>query len=41
MILVVRISKDGYFGLSGGLDNYVALWNAEKKILLSKIEIPN
>ncbi|CDW78805.1 wd40 repeat-containing protein [Stylonychia lemnae] len=41
MILVIRISKDGYFGMSGGLDNYVALWNCQKKLLLSKIEIPN
>lgn len=27
MILVIKISKDGYFGISGGLDSYVALWN--------------
>eukprot|EP00347_Sterkiella_histriomuscorum_P023951 403332820 len=27
MILVVKLSKDGYFGMSGGMDNYVALWN--------------
>jgi len=40
-VLVIRLSKDGYFGVSGGLDNYVALWNAQKKILLSKISIPD
>jgi hypothetical protein len=28
-------------GLSGGLDPYIALWNTQKKVLLSKIEIPN
>ena len=39
MILVVRLSKDGRYGISGGLDPYVALWNANKKILLSKIDI--
>ncbi len=26
-------------GVSGGLDNYVALWNCHKKVLLSKIDI--
>jgi hypothetical protein len=40
MILVIKISKDGYYGISGGLDNYVALWNCQKKLLLSKIDIP-
>jgi len=40
MVLVIRLSKDGDYGLSGGLDSYVALWNASKKILLSKIEVP-
>ena len=40
MILVVKISKDGYFGISGGLDSYLALWNCQKKLLLSKIDIP-
>jgi len=36
----VKLSKDGYLGLSGGLDSYLALWNCQKKILLSKIDIP-
>lgn len=40
-ILVVKISRDGFHGLSGGMDQYIALWNCQKKILLSKIEIPN
>jgi len=28
-------------GVSGGLDNYVALWNCHKKVLLTKIDIQN
>ena len=38
-MLTVKLSKDGYHGLSGGLDNYLALWNCQKKILLSKIDL--
>ena len=41
MVLVVKLSKDGNHGLSGGMDQYIALWNCQKKVLLSKIEIPN
>lgn len=26
-ILVVKISRDGFHGLSGGMDQYIALWN--------------
>jgi hypothetical protein len=28
MVLCIKMSKDGYYGMSGGLDNYIALWNA-------------
>ena len=40
MITVIRLSKDGHYGCSGGLDTYVAVWNAPKRILLSKIDLP-
>ena len=40
MVLVLRLSKDGDYGVSGGLDSYIALWNAPKRILLSKIDLP-
>ena len=41
MVTVVKLSKDGYYGVSGGMDSYVSLWSTQKKILLSKIDIPN
>ncbi len=28
MVTCVKISGDGYIGLSGGLDTFVSLWNA-------------
>lgn len=34
MVLCIRLSKDGQFGISGGIDQYVALWSLPKKLLL-------
>ena len=39
-ILQIKLTKDGLHGLSGGLDQYIALWNCTKKLLLTKIDIP-
>jgi len=38
MVLQVRLSKDGFYGISGGIDQYVALWSVPKKVLLQKID---